>query len=167
MERRLSAIFAADVADAAGAEGFARAYGSEELVVYSPTRKRREAFAVEHGGRAADEPHHAVAGATVVLAAARSRGELPILFGDWLASRGVVVSIGSTVPEQREIEGTFDSPEYVMDAATLGIPKGWIIIGHNTSEESGMQEFADWLRPIVPEVKVKHVRAGNVYWVPR
>ena len=69
--------------------------------------------------------------------------------------------------EQREIEGTFDSPEYVMDAATLGVPKGWIIIGHNMSEESGMQEMADWLRPIVPEVKVQHVRAGNVYWVPK
>ena len=69
--------------------------------------------------------------------------------------------------EQREIEGTFDSPEYVMDAATLGVPKGWIIIGHNMSEESGMQEMADWLRPIVPEVKVQHVRAGIVYWVPK
>jgi hypothetical protein len=30
-----------------------------------------------------------------------------------------------------------------------------------------MQEMADWLRPIVPEVKVAHVRAGNVYWVPK
>ena len=69
--------------------------------------------------------------------------------------------------EQREIEGTFDSPEYVMDAATLGVPKGWIMLGHNMSEESGMQEMADWLRPIVPEVKVQHVRAGAVYWVPR
>jgi putative NIF3 family GTP cyclohydrolase 1 type 2 len=68
--------------------------------------------------------------------------------------------------EQREYDGGQDSPEYTMDAATLGIPKGWIIIGHNMSEESGMQEFADWLRPIVPEVKVKHVRAGTVYWVP-
>ena len=68
--------------------------------------------------------------------------------------------------EQREIDGTFDSPEYVMDAATLGIPKGWIIIGHNMSEESGMQEMADWIKPIVPEVKVQHVRAGVVYWVP-
>lgn len=68
--------------------------------------------------------------------------------------------------EQRETDGTFDSPEYVMDAATLGVPKGWIVIGHNLSEESGMQEMADWLRPIVPEVKVEHVRAGNVYWVP-
>jgi putative NIF3 family GTP cyclohydrolase 1 type 2 len=69
--------------------------------------------------------------------------------------------------EQREIDGTFDSPEYVMDAATLGVPKGWIIIGHNMSEESGMQEMAEWLRPIVPEVKVQHVRAGTVYWVPK
>jgi putative NIF3 family GTP cyclohydrolase 1 type 2 len=69
--------------------------------------------------------------------------------------------------EQREIEGTFDSPEYVMDAAALGIPKGWIIIGHNMSEESGMQEMAEWLRPIVPEVKVQHIRAGIVYWVPK
>ncbi len=33
-----------------------------------------------------------------------------------------------------------------MDAATLGVPKGWIIIGHNMSEESGMQEMADWLK---------------------
>ena len=54
-----------------------------------------------------------------------------------------------------------------MDAATLGVPKGWIIIGHNMSEESGMQEMADWLRPIVPEVKVLHVRAGTVHWVPK
>jgi putative NIF3 family GTP cyclohydrolase 1 type 2 len=68
--------------------------------------------------------------------------------------------------EQREIEGTFDSPEYVMDAATLGVAKGWVVLGHNMSEESGMQEMADWLKPIVPEVKVQHVRAGVVYWVP-
>lgn len=76
----------------------------EELVVYSPTPERRAAFAAEFGGRAVDEPRQAVAGATVVLAAARSRGELPILFGDWLAPNMVVVSIGSTVPEQREID---------------------------------------------------------------
>ncbi|HEY2433602.1 MAG TPA: Nif3-like dinuclear metal center hexameric protein [Vicinamibacterales bacterium] len=68
--------------------------------------------------------------------------------------------------EQREIEGTFDSPEYVMDAAALGVPKGWIVLGHNMSEESGMQEMADWLRPIVPELHVQHVRAGIVYWAP-
>jgi hypothetical protein len=30
-----------------------------------------------------------------------------------------------------------------------------------------MQEMADWLRPMVPEVKVQHVRAGIVYRLPR
>lgn len=76
----------------------------EQLAVYSPTPERRAAFAAEHGGRAADDPRAAVANATVVLAAARSHGELPILYGEWLAPRAVVVSIGSTVPEQREID---------------------------------------------------------------
>jgi hypothetical protein len=71
------------------------------------------------------------------------------------------------IPSSVEIEGNVDGPEYVMDAATLGVPKGWIVIGHNMSEESGMQEMADWLKPIVPEVKVQHVRAGVVYWVPK
>jgi ornithine cyclodeaminase/alanine dehydrogenase-like protein (mu-crystallin family) len=76
----------------------------EELVVYSPTPERRAAFAAQLDGRAVDEPRDAVLGATVVLAAARSRGELPVLYGDWLAPRVVVVSIGSTVPQQREID---------------------------------------------------------------
>ena len=69
--------------------------------------------------------------------------------------------------EQNETDQQLDSPEYTMDAATLGIPKGWILLGHNMSEESGMQEMADWLRPAVPEVKVQHVRAGIMYWVPK
>ena len=76
----------------------------ERLIVFSPRPERRAAFATEFGGAAAVEPREAVHGATVVLAAARSRGELPILYGDWLAPRTVVVSIGSTVPEQREID---------------------------------------------------------------
>jgi ornithine cyclodeaminase/alanine dehydrogenase-like protein (mu-crystallin family) len=79
------------------------------MTVFSPTRDRREAFAasvatdlgieVEH----ADEPEAAVAAAGVVLAAARSYGEQPILFAEWLAPDVTVVSIGSTVPSQREI----------------------------------------------------------------
>jgi ornithine cyclodeaminase/alanine dehydrogenase len=77
-----------------------------ELVVYSPTPARREALAGELGGQAAASAEEAVAGADVVLAAARSRGELPILYGEWLASSALVVSIGSTVPEQREIDAS-------------------------------------------------------------
>jgi len=76
----------------------------EVLTVYSPTPERREAFAAEFGGRATSGPQETVESATVVLAAARSRGEVPILRGEWLGPRAVVVSIGSTVPEQREID---------------------------------------------------------------
>ena len=70
-------------------------------------------------------------------------------------SAAIDVVIGG---EQREIEGTFDSPEYVVDA---GRPDGWIVIGHHRSEQSGMQGLAEWLRPIVPDVKVQHVRARS------
>jgi hypothetical protein len=45
--------------------------------------------------------------------------------------------------------------------------QGLIVIGHNMSEESGMQEMAEWVRPIVPEVRVHHVRAGDMYWAPK
>ncbi len=76
----------------------------EELLVFSPTSERREAFAAEHGGVGVDDPRAAVRDASVVLAAARSHGEVPILYGDWLPPRVVVVSIGSTVPDQREID---------------------------------------------------------------
>ena len=43
---------------------------------------------------------------------ARSRDETPILYGEWLKPGTVVVSIGSTLPEQREIDAS------VVDSAT-------------------------------------------------
>ncbi|MGE5794374.1 MAG: ornithine cyclodeaminase family protein [Bacteroidota bacterium] len=46
----------------------------------------------------------AVESADIVVAAARSRDETPILDGDWLAPGTLLVSIGSTVPEQRELD---------------------------------------------------------------
>jgi ornithine cyclodeaminase/alanine dehydrogenase len=82
----------------------------EHIVAFSPTPERREAFAaaaVADLGIEAEsvgDPEAAVAGADVVLAAARSYGEEPILFGEWLAPATTVVSIGSTVPDQRELD---------------------------------------------------------------
>lgn len=78
--------------------------------VFSPRAARREAFAASIGSDlglrvgVVDTAEAAVNGATVVLCAARSRGERPIVHGDWLSPGTVVVSIGSTVPEQREID---------------------------------------------------------------
>jgi ornithine cyclodeaminase/alanine dehydrogenase len=92
----------------------------ESLVVYSPTRANRERFASRFGDslrvtcRAADTPRTAVEGANLVIAAARSHDETPILEGAWLERGTMVVSIGSTVAEQREVD-----PEVVRRADVI------------------------------------------------
>jgi putative NIF3 family GTP cyclohydrolase 1 type 2 len=68
--------------------------------------------------------------------------------------------------EQQESDGAFDSPAYVLDAMSVGLPKGWIMLGHTVSEEQGMLEMADWLRSFVPEVPVRLVEAGEPFWAP-
>lgn len=83
-----------------------------EVVVHSPTPERRAAFAealtrdLGVPARAVASGEAAVDGADIVLAAARSQGEKPILFGSWLQPRTTVVSIGSTIPQQREIDAS-------------------------------------------------------------
>lgn len=80
------------------------------LAVYSPTPANREAFASKAGVelgiecRATDSARAAVEGADLVIAAARSHDETPILEGAWLKRGMMVVSIGSTVAEQREVD---------------------------------------------------------------
>ena len=80
------------------------------LCVYSPTRENRERFARRFSDqlavpcRASETAAEAVEGADIVIAAARSHDETPILQGAWLKPGTMVVSIGSTVPEQREVD---------------------------------------------------------------
>jgi alanine dehydrogenase len=78
--------------------------------IFSPTPANREKFALtireEHALdiEAAASAFAAIEGADVVLCAARSRDELPVIRGEWLAPGMTVVSIGSTLPEQREVD---------------------------------------------------------------
>jgi hypothetical protein len=44
--------------------------------------------------------------------------------------------------ELQEADGNFDSPEYVLGAVSLGITKGWIILGHAISEDQDMLEMS-------------------------
>jgi putative NIF3 family GTP cyclohydrolase 1 type 2 len=69
--------------------------------------------------------------------------------------------------EQQESDGSLDSPAYVLDAMTLGIPKGWIMLGHSMSEEQGMLEMAHWIKTFTPEVPVQLVKTNEPYWVPK
>jgi ornithine cyclodeaminase/alanine dehydrogenase len=80
----------------------------KSVSVFSPTPASRERFA--EGFRpalnvtAVDSAEAAVQGVDVVLCAARSRDESPVLRGAWLPPGVTVVSLGSTLPEQREID---------------------------------------------------------------
>lgn len=78
--------------------------------VFSPTEAKRNAFAerFRHEKNLAIEAvataEEAVRGANVVLCAARSRDETPILSGAWLLDGATVISLGSTLAEQREVD---------------------------------------------------------------
>ncbi len=92
----------------------------KSLAVFSPTTASRERFARKFSQelklecRAADSAYAAIAGADLIVAAARSRDETPILEGAWLKPGTMVISIGSTLPEQFEAD-----PEVIRRAELI------------------------------------------------
>jgi ornithine cyclodeaminase/alanine dehydrogenase len=82
----------------------------KSVAVFSPTPASRQRFADDFRNLlglevvAADTPQQAIDGADVIVCAARSRDESPVLRGEWLQPGMTVVSIGSTLPEQREVD---------------------------------------------------------------
>ena len=105
-----------------------------EVKVFSPTPTSRERFADDMRTKEAMtiEPtataQEAVQGADVVLCAARSRDESPVLRGEWLEPGMTVVSIGSTLPEQREVD------EQVLARATLIVADMVEEVAHDTGD---------------------------------
>lgn len=88
---------------------FARVRELKQVGLYSTSaanRERAAALLAAEGIRCSPKAsaHAAVEGADVLLAAARSHGETPVFDGEWLRPGMVVVSIGSTMPAQREID---------------------------------------------------------------
>jgi len=87
--------------------------------VYSPRAASRERFAAEFATAGfpvapAASAEEAVGGAALVICAARSHDESPVLLGQWLSAGMTVVSVGSTVPEQREVD-----PETIARAGVI------------------------------------------------
>jgi ornithine cyclodeaminase/alanine dehydrogenase-like protein (mu-crystallin family) len=80
----------------------------QSVSVFSPTPASRERFANSFRPAleitAVASPEAAVQEADVVLCAARSQDESPVLRGAWLPAGVTVVSLGSTLPEQREVD---------------------------------------------------------------
>jgi putative NIF3 family GTP cyclohydrolase 1 type 2 len=63
------------------------------------------------------------------------------------------------VGESAEWEAT----EYVRDASALGLHKALIVAGHEPSEEPGMEYCAQWLRGVLPGMRVDWIPAASPY----
>ena len=102
--------------------------------VFSPTSASRERFAADLCAQTsisvepAASAQEAVQGADVVLCAARSRDESPVLRGEWLEPGMTVVSVGSTLPEQREVD------EQVLARAALIVADMVEEVAHDTGD---------------------------------
>ncbi|MEX0428030.1 ornithine cyclodeaminase family protein [Nocardioides sp. DS6] len=87
--------------------------------VFSPRPQSRQRFTDDLADlnlaiEPAESAESAVVGADLVICAARSRDETPTLLGAWLRPGMTVISIGSTLPEQREVD-----PEVIARADLL------------------------------------------------
>jgi putative NIF3 family GTP cyclohydrolase 1 type 2 len=60
----------------------------------------------------------------------------------------------------------WDAVEYARDSIAAGKKKGLIILGHDMSEEGGMQECARWMKGFITEVPVEFMPAGEAFWTP-
>jgi putative NIF3 family GTP cyclohydrolase 1 type 2 len=59
----------------------------------------------------------------------------------------------------------WETVPYVEDAAAEGRKKALVLLGHEVSEEAGMEECARWLRTILPGMPVTFIAAGEPFRV--
>jgi len=57
----------------------------------------------------------------------------------------------------------WETVPYVVDAAAEGRPKALILLGHEISEEAGMDECARWLRTVLPGIPIQFIPAGEPF----
>ena len=88
-----------------------------------------------------------------------------ILIGPGYATPRMTAEVDVVIGgEQQEADGGFDNIEYVMDAVSLGMPKGVIMLGHVISEQAGMEDFGNWLRTFLPDIPIHFVPAEEPFW---
>ncbi len=60
----------------------------------------------------------------------------------------------------------WETVEYVRDAVAEGHKTGLILLGHEVSEEPGMEQAAKELRELFPGIRVDHILTGQPLWNP-
>jgi putative NIF3 family GTP cyclohydrolase 1 type 2 len=84
---------------------------------------------------------------------------------------GLEAQVMALRPEEIELliageASEWETVEYVRDASTQGRHKALILLGHEVSEEPGMEKCTQDLRAVFPNMKVEHIVAGNPLWLP-
>ena len=88
-----------------------------------------------------------------------------VLFGPGYATPRMTPEADIVVGgESQEADGGFDNVEYVADAASLGIDKSLIMLGHVVSEQSGMVDMAPWLQTFIKGIPIQFVAAEEPFW---
>jgi putative NIF3 family GTP cyclohydrolase 1 type 2 len=75
-------------------------------------------------------------------------------------SKDIDVVIGG---ETGEVGGG-DNTGYALDATSLGMVKGLIILGHVISEDSGMKYAAQWLKTFLPDMPIQYIPTSEPFW---
>jgi len=65
--------------------------------------------------------------------------------------------------EGQEVGGA-DNAGYALDAVSLGMTKGFVLIGHVVSEEPGMKEVVPWLQTFLPKIPTQFIPAHELFW---
>ena len=60
----------------------------------------------------------------------------------------------------------WETVEYVRDAVAQGRHKAMILLGHQVSEEPGMEQCAKELQEVFPKMRVEHIVSGQALWNP-
>jgi putative NIF3 family GTP cyclohydrolase 1 type 2 len=58
----------------------------------------------------------------------------------------------------------WETVEYTRDAVAQGRKKALILLGHEVSEEGGMEYCAEWLKGIFPGIQIQFIKAGQPFW---
>src|SRR3954451_11662794 len=131
----------------------------KSVQVFSPRAESRDRFARELADLGteivpAEAPDAAVAGTSLVICAARSYDETPILLGRWLEPGMTVVSIGSTGREQRQghEEGIPRADVVIADVLEEVLHDSGDLVAAREQgiEPSGVASLADLVRGRAP-----------------
>jgi len=89
---------------------------------------------------------------------------IALLPGAWGGQR----QVATAESEKPDVLIVGESPEwetieYIRDARAFGKKISLIVLGHAVSEEPGMEWFAEWFQPKLPDIKITHIASNDPF----